>query len=234
MCDHLAFSAVIDDFGFNLPSCCLFSTFHLSILFLSMSFPVFFPFVQCFRIQFHLFCWLFSHASLHIFRVVLGMNFSVYLKLILYLITCLIRVLFTFIISAIFAYFTFKCIKTRKLLFYFCFKKLKPGLRLWLSGKESACQCRRQRIHPWVRKLPHALEQPSLCATTTEPGLGSPGAATIEPTCHSYWSPHTLEPMLHKRSHLSERPEHHGKGSPHLLQLEKPYPQQQRCSTTKK
>ena len=24
----------------------------------------------------------------------------------------------------------------------------------WLSGKESACQCRRRRLHPWVGKIP--------------------------------------------------------------------------------
>ena len=24
----------------------------------------------------------------------------------------------------------------------------------WLRGKESACQCRRRRFNPWVRKIP--------------------------------------------------------------------------------
>ena len=28
------------------------------------------------------------------------------------------------------------------------------GLPRWLSGKESACQCRRCGFHPWVRKIP--------------------------------------------------------------------------------
>ena len=28
------------------------------------------------------------------------------------------------------------------------------GLPRWLSGKESACQCRRRRFHPWVGKIP--------------------------------------------------------------------------------
>ena len=28
------------------------------------------------------------------------------------------------------------------------------GLPRWLSGKESTCQCRRPRFHPWVRKIP--------------------------------------------------------------------------------
>ena len=28
------------------------------------------------------------------------------------------------------------------------------GLPRWLSGKESACQCRGPRFNPWVRKIP--------------------------------------------------------------------------------
>ena len=28
------------------------------------------------------------------------------------------------------------------------------GLPWWLNGKESACQCRRHRFNPWVRKIP--------------------------------------------------------------------------------
>ena len=28
------------------------------------------------------------------------------------------------------------------------------GLPRWFSGKESACQCRRRRFDPWVRKIP--------------------------------------------------------------------------------
>ena len=31
---------------------------------------------------------------------------------------------------------------------------LNLGLPSWLSGKESACQCRRCRFNPWVRKIP--------------------------------------------------------------------------------
>ena len=31
----------------------------------------------------------------------------------------------------------------------------------WLSGTESTCQCRRQGLYPWSRKIPHAAEQPS-------------------------------------------------------------------------
>ena len=54
------------------------------------------------------------------------------------------------------------------------------GLPRWLSGKESTCQCRRHRLDLWSRKIPHAVEQLSPCATTIEPVLWSPGTATTE------------------------------------------------------
>ena len=38
----------------------------------------------------------------------------------------------------------------------------------WLSGKESACQGRRHRFSSRSRKIPHVMEQLSLCTTTTE------------------------------------------------------------------
>ena len=37
------------------------------------------------------------------------------------------------------------------------------GLPSWLSGNESACQCRRRRFHPWVGKIPWRRKwQPTL------------------------------------------------------------------------
>ena len=84
-------------------------------------------------------------------------------------------------------------------------KKKIRGLPWWLSGKESACQCRRHGFNPWSWKIPHAMEQQSLCATTIEPVLWSPRAATFEPLCCNYWSPQAREPMLcNKRSHCNE------------------------------
>ena len=73
------------------------------------------------------------------------------------------------------------------------------GIRLpwWLSGKEFACQWQGHRFSPWCRKIPHAAQQLSPCAITTEPVLQSPGAATTEPMCRSYRSPHTQEPEVH-------------------------------------
>ena len=49
--------------------------------------------------------------------------------------------------------------------------KQSPGLPRWLSGKESACRCRRHGFDPWSRKVPHAAEQLSPWATSTEPVL---------------------------------------------------------------
>ena len=73
------------------------------------------------------------------------------------------------------------------------------GLPWWLSGNESACQCRRQGFDPWSGKIPHATEQVSPGATTTEPARWSPGATTAE----AQGAP---EPMLHKTGHHKEKP----------------------------
>ena len=50
-------------------------------------------------------------------------------------------------------------------------KRPQEGLHWWLSGKESACQCRRCRFYPWSRKIPRGTEHQSLCAITIEPVL---------------------------------------------------------------
>ena len=59
-------------------------------------------------------------------------------------------------------------------------KKESSELPWWLSGKESTCQCRRHRFDPWSGEIPHATEQLSPWAATTEPVLTSPGAGTSE------------------------------------------------------
>ena len=53
------------------------------------------------------------------------------------------------------------------------------GLPWWLSGKKSACQCRRHGFDPWSRKIPQAVGQPSLCATITN--FTCPGAKVLQP-----------------------------------------------------
>ena len=48
-------------------------------------------------------------------------------------------------------------------------KKHSLGLPWWRGGWESACQCRGHGFEPWSGKIPHATEQLSPWATTTEP-----------------------------------------------------------------
>ena len=63
------------------------------------------------------------------------------------------------------------------------------GLPWWLSGWESAWQCRGHGFEPWSGKIPHVAEQLGPWDTTTEPAR--------------------LEPVLHnKRGRDSERPAH--------------------------
>ena len=42
------------------------------------------------------------------------------------------------------------------------------GLPWWLNGKASNCQCKRYGLDPWSGKIPHASEQVSPRAETTE------------------------------------------------------------------
>ena len=95
-------------------------------------------------------------------------------------------------------------------------RKTKQGLPWRLSGKESACQCRRHGFDPWSGRIPHAAEQLSPCTTATEPVVYSPGAVTTESTYCTYWSPHILEPVLrNKRSRRNEKLVHCNSSSPH-------------------
>ena len=50
-------------------------------------------------------------------------------------------------------------------------KKGIPGSPWWLSGKESACHCKRHGFYPWSGRIPHAMEQLSPRATSMEPVL---------------------------------------------------------------
>ena len=59
-------------------------------------------------------------------------------------------------------------------------KKEWVGLSWWLSGKEPTRRCRRHRFDPWSGKIPHAVEQLSPRATTTETVLESPGTTASE------------------------------------------------------
>ena len=98
------------------------------------------------------------------------------------------------------------CLGHRKWLINISFlKDLLLGLPWWLSGKESAYQCRGHGFNPWYGTIPHALEQlssctatMSLCSRALELQLLSPHATTTE----AGMPKHTL----HKRSHSDENP----------------------------
>ena len=53
----------------------------------------------------------------------------------------------------------------------FFFIKKVMALPWWRSGWESTCQRRGHGFESWSGKVPHAAEQLSPCATTTEPAL---------------------------------------------------------------
>ena len=65
------------------------------------------------------------------------------------------------------------------------------------DGEESTCQCRKHGFNPWSGNIPHAAEQLSLCASTTE-------------LMH-------LEPVLcDKRNHCNKKPCTHNSREPVL------------------
>ena len=105
--------------------------------------------------------------------------------------------------------------------------KINWGLPSWHSGKESACQCRRCKFDPWSGKIPHAVKQLSLCATSIDPMFEIPWATTTEPAYRNYRSP----PCPRAHSLQQEKPPHWEthtpqlESSPHLPQLKKSLPQ---------
>ena len=87
------------------------------------------------------------------------------------------------------------------------------GLPWWLSGKESTCRCRRHGFNPWSRKIPHAVGQLILSATTAEPvlygarelQLPSPRAATTEARVPYSLSSTTREATALRSPHTATR-----------------------------
>ena len=60
-------------------------------------------------------------------------------------------------------------------------------------------------LNPWSGKILHAVEQLSLCATTTKPVLQSPGATATE-ACEPTEACQPSVVLSNKRSHCSEKP----------------------------
>ena len=74
-------------------------------------------------------------------------------------------------------------------------------LRLTNSFQESTDQCRRLGLNPWSGKIPHASEQLSSCATSTEPALRAREPQQEEPV---RWEAHAPQadstPTGHKKN----------------------------------
>ena len=83
----------------------------------------------------------------------------------------------------------------------------------WLSGKETTCQCRRHRFHPWSRKIPHASE-PLFWSAAQELQLLTP------------WSPGAHAPQ--EKPPKGEACTPQLESSPHSLQAREKSVQQQR------
>ena len=65
------------------------------------------------------------------------------------------------------------------------------GLPLWLSDKESTCQCRRRRFNPWVRKIPWSRKW-------------QPTPVFLPGKSHGRRSPAGYSPWGHKMSDMTE------------------------------
>ena len=78
-------------------------------------------------------------------------------------------------------------------------KKKSKGASWWLSGKESACQYRRQ-FQPLI------LEDPT-CHRATKPVHHNYWACALEPGSYNYWSPSALEPVLHSERWEARTPQ---------------------------
>ena len=66
---------------------------------------------------------------------------------------------------------------------YWTLSMAKEGLPWWFTVEESACQCREYGFNPWSGKTPHAMEQLSPCATTTEPTRSNFGSLHSSSLC---------------------------------------------------
>ena len=62
----------------------------------------------------------------------------------------------------------------------------------WLSGKESACQCRRSKFDPWVQKIPWRRKW-------------QPTPVFLPGKCHGQWSPVGLQSMGSQKSQTWQR-----------------------------
>ena len=98
-------------------------------------------------------------------------------------------------------FFSFACILPLPLVWkLYTLLKFDKGLLWWLSGKEFAYHCRRHKFNRWSRKIPHAVEQLSPCATTIEPvsiarNYRAHALQLLKPTCPRAHTPQEKPPQ---------------------------------------
>ena len=90
----------------------------------------------------------------------------------------------------------------------------------WHSGWEPACQYRRHRFDHWSGKIPHAVEQLSSCATTTEPASLQPVLRITEPEHHKEEKPRS--PQLEKESPSKAMKTQHGQKNKKVTDVQVP------------
>ena len=96
-----------------------------------------------------------------------------------------------------------------------------PGASLVAQWLRICLPVQGTRVRALVRKIPHAMEQLSPRATTTEP------------TCHNYWSPYAWSPCSKRKATAMRSPCTTMKSSPCSPQLEKAHAQQRRPNAAK-
>ena len=114
------------------------------------------------------------------------------------------------------------------------FQKQDPGLPWWLSGEETACQCRRHGLDPWSGKIPRATEQRSPGPIAMEPVLGrEPGNATTEPAATTPENRAPESPCAQEKPTQREAPKPQLESSPPLSAAGEKPREQWRPSTAK-
>ena len=81
------------------------------------------------------------------------------------------------------------------------FKYIKTEASLIVQWQIIHLPMQETRVQPLIQ------EDPTYCGTTKQLLSLCSRAQEPEPICHSYWSPHVLEPVLcNKRNHVNEKP----------------------------
>ena len=145
--EHLFIGAYLPSVCFVEVSVQVFILYFNQVVFLLLSFK---SFLHTFLMYFYIFC-ICELLFPDMFFAYILPQFS----------TCLLVFLITVFCRAE----VFNCSEVQFCEFFSCMKclmlhlKVMPGHPWWLSGKDSACQCRRHGLDHWSGRIPRALEQ---------------------------------------------------------------------------